>query len=442
MTAKQILSSQFDEMTEMLAKTVSFDTVKVDPAPGAPFGTSVKDCLDYVLGEAARFGLSVYDCDGYAGHADFTGSGKETVGILGHLDVVPAKPEEWKYPPFSGTVADGKMYGRGTMDDKGPMIACLYAVKALKESGFRPKKTIRLIFGCDEESGMQCVEYYFSKNKYPDVSFSPDGDFPVINREKGIYQFRVDCGLLPEGVSVFAGERANVVPSLCRAEISADADFSSAALFGIEARSENGLTILTATGKSAHGSTPDEGENAAHKIFSFLKTVYPENQTIAFVCDKMSDTSGKRWGIGLEDEVSGKLTCNLGVFRTENGRLSVTADIRYPVTFTRGHLESLLRKNTPFPIVPEHVSDPLYVPSDNEPVTTLINVYNGVMNANCSPIAIGGGTYSRCLPNCVAFGPLFPEETQTIHMPNENIDLENLRLMSEIYLEAIRKLAE
>ena len=423
--AKRILDEQFDELVSSLQKVISFNTEKGKPTANAPFGANVKACLDYTLQLASSFGLDTYDCDGYAGHAELKGTGNEVVGILGHLDVVPAKAEEWLYPPYAGEVHDGKLYGRGTMDDKGPMIACLYAVKALKQAGFAPSKTIRLIFGCDEESGMQCVEHYFTKMPYPTVSFSPDGDFPVINREKGIYQFDVVCGKLPKGVTITAGERANVVPSLCKATVAAKE--------------------YTTLGKSAHGSTPNEGINATHEMLKMLRESFPENDTIAFLEKKVIDTSGKAWGIDLCDKESGKLTCNLGVLRTAaDGTLTATVDIRFPVTYRCDDVYKLLRKNTPeqYEIRPEHISEPLHVPSDSKLVTTLMSVYNGVMNTNLEPIAIGGGTYSRCLPNCVAYGPLFPNEEQTIHMPNECVDLGNLRKMAELYLQAIYELSK
>ena len=174
---------------ETLRKKIYFDTVKSAACEGAPFGKNNALCLQYVLDTARQMGFDTYNCDGYAGHVDFKGTGDGVLGVLGHLDVVPANADDgWKHPPFDGVTDNGELYGRGTMDDKGPMISCLYALKALKDSGYKPAKTIRLIFGCDEESGMQCMEYYFKKMPFPDISFSPDGDFPVINIEKGMQQ--------------------------------------------------------------------------------------------------------------------------------------------------------------------------------------------------------------------------------------------------------------
>lgn len=441
--AKNILNEQFDQMVGALQQVIRLNTEKSAPAVGAPFGENVRRCLDYVLELANSFGLKTYNCDGYAGHADLVGTGNEVLGILGHLDVVPAKSEEWRYPPYAAEIHDGKLFGRGTMDDKGPMIACLFAVKALADAGFAPSKTVRLIFGCDEESGMQCVEHYFTKMPYPTVSFSPDGDFPVINREKGIYQFDIVCGKLPHGVQINAGERANVVASLCTAtcpEALADIEH-----LGVKCNKTASGYTYTATGKAAHGSTPDEGVNATHILLKALSEAYPDNKTLQFLSQKVTDTAGKAWGIALSDSESGHLTCNLGVLRTStNGVLTATVDIRFPVTYTCNQMYELLRANTPkeFDIVPQHISEPLYVNSDSELVTTLMDVYNSTMNTTLQPIAIGGGTYSRCLPNCVAFGPLFPREEQTIHMPNECVDLNNLRTMAQLYLEAIYRLAK
>ena len=276
--AKQILNENFNQMVEVLQQTVRFNTEKDKPSKNAPFGVEIKKCLDYVLETSKNMGFDVVNCDGYAGHVDLAGSGKGVLGILGHLDVVPSKAEEWLYPPYAAEIHDDKIFGRGTMDDKGPMIACLFALKALKDAGFEPTKTIRLIFGCDEESGMECMHHYFGKMPYPDISFSPDGDFPVINREKGIFQFALSCGKLPDGVTINAGERANVVPSKCVATSTTQLQV----IGNVTESIQNGVCVYTALGKSAHGSTPTEGINAVHPVINTLYNAYPQNQTLAF----------------------------------------------------------------------------------------------------------------------------------------------------------------
>jgi len=443
--AKTILNRQFDELVATLQKVISYKTEKGSAEAGAPFGREVRNCLDYVLNTAKSFGLEVYNDDGYAGHVDLKGTGDKVLGVLGHLDVVPANAAEWRYPPYDAEIHNGKLYGRGTMDDKGPMIACLFAVKALKEAGFKPDKTVRLIFGCDEETDMGCVRHYFKTMPRPDVAFSPDGDFPVINREKGIYHFNIDFGKLPCGVNITAGDRANVVPSLCVATIP-EKDFNTTCnVQDLEIKRENNTVTITSVGKAAHASTPDEGINATHPVLKLLAQIYPDSLPLRFLANNVCDTTGASWGIKLHDEQSGDLTCNLGVLRTSGeGNLTATVDIRFPVSYNCDYMTELLRKQTPaqFNLDPWHTSDPLYVPAESELVTTLMKVYNSAMNTQLEPIAIGGGTYSRCLDNCVAFGPLFPQEEQTIHMPNECIDLDNLKLMAEIFLEAIYELSK
>lgn len=443
--AKKLLSQQFDDLTKTLQKVITFNTEKGAAEDGAPFGRQVRNCLDYVLNTAESFGFTTYNDDGYAGHVDFKGTGDKVVGILGHLDVVPSNPAEWKYPPYAAEIHDGKLYGRGTMDDKGPMIACLYAVKILKDAGFVPNKTIRLIFGCDEETDMGCVRHYFNTMPFPDISFSPDGDFPVINREKGIYHFNITLGKLPDGVTITAGDRANVVPSLCVARVPATVNVNADEYSAVTVTTQDNVTTVTSTGLAAHASTPNEGVNAIHPVLQILKHVYPDNTSIRFLADCLCDSTGEKYGIKLHDEQSGDLTLNLGVLRTsDDGTLTATVDIRFPISYNCEYMYKLLCERTPaeFTVQPWHVSDPLYVPADTELVTTLINVYNSEMKTNVQPIAIGGGTYSRCLPNCVAFGPLFPGEEQTIHMPNECVDLNNLKRMTEIYMEAIYRLAK
>ena len=172
---------------------------------------------------------------------------------------------------------------------------------------------------------------------------------------------------------------------------------------------------------------------------------YPNAHTftaLAFVANKMLDYTGKSWGIDLHDQPSGDLTCNIGVVRMVDGCLKISVDIRFPVTYTCDQMHDLLKKQTPFAVVPDHISEPLFVPSDSFLVETLLACYDDAMGGKSEPLAIGGGTYSRCLPNCVAFGPLFPDEEQTIHMPNEVISLENLKKMTLIYLDAITRLSK
>ncbi len=446
--ALKILHDNFDEMIKTIQKVISFDTVRKDPDGIYPFGKTTAECLDYVLDLAKKLGANdVVNCDYYAGHADF-GEGEEVVGILGHLDVVPVSDHGWIYPPFSGTVADGRIYGRGSIDDKGPAICCLYVVKALMDSGFKPGKKIRLIFGCDEEMGSSCIAHYKTKIKMPDIGFTPDGEFPCLNGEKGLFQPNIDFGKLPDEVlDVRAGDRVNIVPDICTAKLSLKADLS--ALKGadyVTVEKQADCYLLTAKGVSCHGSTPEQGDNATWKIVRALHVLYPENSTLTFLFDKMiTDTDGTTWGLPLCDAQSGKISVSMNVLRlTEENHLAVGIDMRFPVTYTVEQVKQAVIDNSPsfMKFITAGGTNPLYVPADSFLVKTLLDSYNSVTGENAKAKVIGGGTYAKSMKNCVAFGPEFEGDEQTMHQTNEYISLERLRQMADIYLKAIYTLAK
>jgi len=418
------MEQYFDAMINTLQKLLRIDTVKSAAEPGAPFGKGNAECLRLALDTAEDMGFETVNCDNYAGHADF-GGGEETVGVLGHLDVVPAEGG-WTYPPFGGQIVDGFLYGRGTLDDKGPMVACLYAMKALKDEGFVPKKKIRWIVGCDEESGWACMDYYAKKFAMPQTGFSPDGDFPLINREKGLYHFNLNLGKVSENIISFeSGLRVNVVPDTAKAVVKID---------------EESVT-LTAKGISCHGSMPQNGDNAAWKLFRELQTLFPDDKAIAFVAEKLCrDFNGHAWGIPFEDEPSGKITHNIGKVRVENGELYLGIDIRYPVTFTEMQIVTAIKENSPGTVTKLHAHPPLYIEEGSELVQKLLKAYAAATGEKAYTIALGGATYARSLPQGVAFGPVFPDEEQNIHCTDEKVSLEALRQMLKIYYEAIEAL--
>ena len=445
MDRKQILDSLKAEMIDTLQKVLRFETVTTDALPGMPFGKNNADCLAYVLKKGEEMGFKSYNCDNYAGHLDFAADDKnaEVFGVLGHLDVVPVT-EGWIAPPFGGEIIDGKIYGRGTMDDKGPMIACLYAAKALKMSGFRPRRTLRLIFGCDEENNMACIKYYKTKVKMPDLAISPDGDFPVINVEKGIYAMELDVGKVSDAVlDISAGSRTNVVPDLRTALVDKSLDLKPLEKFNVEVKEADGRIQLLTRGKSTHGAMPHTGVNATWEMFRALSACLPDDKTLAFVAEKMCrDVNGKAWGFPLEDEVSGKITHSIGVVSLKNGNLKIKLDVRYPVTYKDSFVAEAMKKNSidSFKIEEGHIKQPLHVDADSPLVKGLLEVYNKEMSCDAKPIAIGGGTYSRMLPMCVAFGPSFPGDTQVIHEINEYVSIDRLMQMAHIYLEAFAKM--
>ncbi len=423
------MSDMFERALSALKELVAVDSVQSAPCKASPFGEGVAKCFELVAADARRNGFTVGEGDGYYVWAE-VGKGR-LFGILGHLDTVPLGGG-WHADPL-GEERDGFLYGRGVLDDKGPMTLAYYAVLSLLKEGKKPKRRIRFIWGGNEESGWKCIERYLQREEIPKEGVSPDADFPVINCEKGVVHVRLAFDK-PEGViSLKGGERVNVVMPDCRAEVCGECGGD-----GVVAIMRDGVTTLTATGKAAHGSTPQEGDNAGCKILKALAGVFPECERLArLLCD--SDGSGL--GIGCRDEKSGALTCNIGIIDTDAKNLYVELDIRHPIDVPRGDILKKLEKVEGVKSVElTAFHEPLYVAPDDPLVKALLDAYNKCTEECASPIAIGGATYARALPKAVAFGPIFPGEKSTIHMPDEGQSVAKLRKIYDIYRASFERL--
>lgn len=433
----QKLNELKPRLIQTLQELIRFDTVETPPVGDAPFGTGNKECLIFALKKCEELGMTTLNCDNYAGHADF-GQGEESLGILGHLDVVPATEKTWIVPPFSGEIVDDKIYGRGALDDKGAMVACMYAVRALADAGYKFKRRVRLIFGCNEETGSLCMKHYFKKMPYPTLSFSPDANFPVINREKGMLGLEFDLGALPEQILDFdAGLRKNIVPDECTAKLAKT--FSGEICECAEVKEHSDHFLLKTHGVSAHGSLPQGGDNAVWKMVKALHKAFPGNAALKFAAEKMCDYTGKAWGVNISDKESGEITLNIGVARCVKGRLVLTVDVRHPIMYTCKQVSDLFEKNSQGIKMKVLVaSEPLNVPEDSFLVKSLIKAYEKATGNKGYMLSIGGGTYSRSCENCVAFGPEFPGESAPIHQANECVSADALIKMAQVYMQAIK----
>ncbi len=435
MPLDKIVDSYRDKLIRSTQELVSIPSVKGKPSKGKPFGEGINKALEYTLDLGEKLGFLVGNVDGYAGFIEF-GQGSETLGILAHLDVVP-EGEGWTYPPYGGEIHDNRIYGRGAIDNKGPALAALYAMKAVMESGVPVNKKVRLILGTDEESGWADMDYYFKKQPMPDFGFTPDGSYPVIHAEKGIVHielyktFDESDGDKSPVLSIKGGSRANMVPDSCTYILQGEAE------------------PIQVRGISAHGSTPDKGENAIAKALKELKNRGLGNGSLdRFVADLDrligQDTTGEGLGIKCSDDVSGHLTLNLGIIDVDTQAGKAVLDIRYPVKYTQG--EILLKiheklQGTGIDVKVLHGQKPLYVPKDHFLVKTLISVYKDQTGAEfAEPLSIGGGTYARALDIGVAFGAIFPGSVELAHQKDEYIEIEDLVLNAKIYAHAIAEL--
>ena len=456
MNLKECVLLRQDAMIACLQENLQIPSVQGEAAPDTPYGTSVKKCLEHVISAASSLGFKTVNVDNHLGWCEY-GSGDEMVAVLGHLDVVPAG-DGWSCDPFGGIIKDGKIWGRGTTDDKGPTIAALFALAALRDSGLPLRRRIRLLFGCNEETGSADVKYYLSHGgEVPVMGFTPDGEYPVINGEKGIINVTYSCSYEQTGelklISIHGGTAPNVVPAAASAKISCSQEMAEklAALKAPKVRftkTEYGV-FLEAEGISAHGSTPGEGENAIGRLLLALDTL-PFSGKVADAIHFLAvhlgmETDGSSAGIAMQDTVSGGLTLNLGTLQADSNKMTLKINYRYPVTKEYadcGPAFNRLFENAGFIIDAEVHKAKLYIPEDSELVTTLLKVYRRQTGLEGNAKCIGGGTYAKMLPNTVAFGPIFPGDEVREHKPDEYIEINNLVKNAQIIAAAMYEMAK
>ena len=465
------------EMIAMLQELIGIRSV-AEPAKGnMPFGEGVHKAFEYMLERGRKEGFDVENIDNYGGHIDFGGYLKdqkgnitavnmETMGIVGHLDTVP-EGDGWTHPPFAGEIADGKIFGRGAIDNKGPVVSAFFAMKALKDLGLIPEKRVRLILGLDEETGWIGMDRYLEKVKAPDFGFTPDAEFPAIHAEKGVLIFDIakkfskseSKGL--ELRSFKGGEAPNMVAANARVILRAErketydeikakvAEFRETAKVQIRTKVIGKTLEIVTTGISAHGARPESGINAISAMMEFLGGMSFSNEDINDFIDFYNrhigyELDGTALGCGLTDEPSGNLILNVGMIDLDPRAARLTINVRYPVTYDQEAVYSAImpvinRYN--FGILKGLHHKPLYRPIDDPFITTLMNCYrDNTGDMETQPLVIGGGTYARAMDHCVAFGASFPGEHEVAHQKDEYLAIDSLMAMTNIYADAIYRL--
>ena len=431
---------------------------------GKPFGEKVDEALQYMLKKGQDEGFKVKNVDGYAGHIEY-GEGEDIVGVLCHVDVVPAG-DDWTTPPFSADIRENKIFARGAIDDKGPTMAAFYALKMLKDAGLPLSKKIRIIIGTDEESDWRCVDHYFKHEAMPQIGFAPDADFPIIHAEKGIIDAIVSFTyeqseenkryILKQFTS---GMRLNMVPDEARAIVAAANDHDVEALKTAFAAylAENQLTgetnhtadglTFTLKGVSVHAMEPANGTNAGIHMANFLCAHELDERGLAFTSQINAlfdqDTRGQKLGIACKDDISGDLTLNVGTIRySQNEEAKLGLNVRYPVTADGEEVKKGIERIKGATIEKFDDSPPHHVSKDHPLVKTLQRVYEEQTGDPAHLIAIGGGTYARSLEAGVAFGPLFPGRPDCAHQKDEYIEIDDLLRATALYAQAMYELAK
>jgi len=446
-----------EDLIRAVQASVRIKSVEEEGIKNMPFGLGPYKALENILELGESLGFKSKNLDGYAGHIEF-GEGEETLGILGHVDVVP-EGEGWSHPPYGGEIHDGKIYGRGTMDDKGPTIAALFAMKLLKDSGVKLNKKIRMIVGANEETDWKCMDYYFKHEKTPDLAFTPDATFPVIYAEKGSMTINLKVKLEDDSlVELKAGAASNVVPENARVKLKLNNIEKNLAIlekfkkeYDFTYKVNAGELTLETKGTTAHGSRPELGISALNILFKLLGEMELVSGDFKDFVDFYNERigffhNGEKLGYGFEDDVVGKLTINPGLIKYEDGSIVLNIDIRYPVKTTselvfKGIKENLRDTNIEA-ILESDSMKPLYVEKDSFLVSKLSEVYREATGEDLEPTTIGGATYARVMDNAVAFGPMFPGMKDLAHQKDEYISIDHLMKLLEIYARAIYELGK
>ena len=462
MTQKARIEAWFRDkeaaLVEAVSRLVTIDSTLGDPAPGKPFGPGPAAALQEFLRISEEWGLPGEDREGYVGTVDLNGRA-DALHILGHLDIVPAG-EGWTVTEaFVPRLEDGLLYGRGSSDDKGPMIAALLAMRAVKELGAPLTKNVKLILGTDEETGMRDVDWYYDRHPYAPHTLSPDADFPIINIEKGHYQPTFGAQWEPETVlprvSAFTGgPRLNMVPPKARATVlglDRPAAEAAAAQLGLEPEigfaftaAEGGTEILC-SGQNAHGSTPEEGHNAQTALVALLAALpladCPSTRAIKAM-DRLfphGDHVGAALGIAQSDQLSGALSLAFTILELGETGFTARFDSRTPLCATEENVKAVAEAaltaagfTVTGPLDPPH-----HVPADDPFIQTLARAYETWTGQKSECLAIGGGTYVHNIPGGVAFGANMPGFQCNLHGPDERVSVADLMATAKIYAQVI-----
>lgn len=439
-----------DELLRRLKLLVAIDSARGPAEAGAPFGRGPRQALDAALGMLEADGIRTVDLDHMAGYGEI-GQGDEVIGIICHLDCVPAdRSQGWQTDPFVLSEKDGILTGRGVADDKGAAVAAMLALKVLQEQHVPLNRRVRLIFGTNEESGSRGLRHYVEQEGGVDYGFTPDGNFPGIFGEKGtlkgVYHSR-----RTQILNLSGGMAPNVVCPRCTAEIlphscsrSRLKNYFADHSVACEIEELTDRDRITVTGRAAHASMPELGVNAITFLLMGLKESGFQDPFTEFYASHFGYTiDGSGLGARCSDEY-GVLTCCNGMIGMQDGVITGTFDIRFPVTMSsrqiRRQMEGHLEDENGWAEI-QQAREPLYYPVDSPLVRSLHQAYVEVTGDHENlPATMGGGTYAKVIANTIAFGCCFPGRNYHLHEANEQCPREELLEQTEIYVQAVKNL--
>ncbi|MBE5749639.1 MAG: M20 family metallopeptidase [Clostridiales bacterium] len=420
----------FNEFINDLKTLISYKSVLASPEKNAPFGIECRKALDCFLSIAERFGFETINYDGYGGEIAI-GSGEE-VGIIGHLDVVPTGIG-WNTDPFTLTEKDGTYYGRGIADDKAAPLLCLYALKELKDSGISVNRKIRLIVGCDEESGWRDIAYMKKVSHFPEYGFSPDAGFPLSYAEKSITEVEFCIPALKNFHGIVGGTALNAVCDFASVTTTLEnIDLDLIKKHGLSLK-DNG--VIESVGKAAHGSSPHLGKNAIKPLFELFKDC---GEDVDGVIDYLFNDKYGLFNIKTEQ---GNVTLSPNLIKQVDDKIYIKCDCRIPAPLNEEDLTAAFDSfNIPYTVKSRHPS--MMVEKEGWLVSALLSAFNAVTGSDEKPFAMGGSTFARAFKHGCAFGPIMKGKDNKIHDANEFMTKSELLTAYEIYKKAIFNLAE
>lgn len=452
---REWIDARQDEYNRQLSALVAIDSVRAPQTGSRPYGDGCAAALDHILALGEAFGFEAQNHQYHGGSLLLPGSGKGELGIFAHLDVVPVG-DGWLTEPFAPTIRDGFLFGRGSADNKGPLLAALFAMRYLREQGISLAKTVRLFCGCNEEEGMGDVEHFLSHHPAPDFSFTPDASFSVCFGEKGILKGELSAPLNGcELLELTAGVSGSMVPAhaqaLLRGEKARGLAECAAGADGITAASQNGIMRVEAEGLAAHAGMPEGSVNAAQKLAAFLvasRLLSPTAESLLTpLAEGFADCGGEGVGISISDHYGTALTMIGNLTRVRDGRLIQGFNIQYPTTDSpersilalKGYFEPRGWRLDSWRDNPSYRLEP-----DLPQIALLNQICNDALGSDYRPYIMGGGTYARKVPNTVAYGPAIPGQVRPCpeghgrgHQPDECVRLQYMYNAIEIYARAL-----
>lgn len=414
------------EMIQEVQSWASFPSVSREDlgAPGMPFGADCLQMLNHAMARGRHYGFEVVNHQGYAASLCH-GDSENCIGIIAHLDVVPAG-EGWVYPPYDASYLPKQdvIIGRGVDDNKGSAIAGLFAMRCLRDLGWPLRHGLRLICGLSEETGMQDMQHLLDSGMaFPKVSLVPDAGFPVNYGQKGSMDAELHFPCEGELVSFEAGTVRNVIPDRAECVLAlapkqvADAMMETARSLGSSITIEacEGGTRITAHGRAGHAAFPKGADNAIARLTAVLNASGLLSGSCAHAirqaAELTADPLGQSEGVACEDDISGELTLVYGVAHLQGGVLTLSADCRYPIRTDGEKLEAALLahwQQRGASVTGFSHSKPYYIPAEDARVQVLQAVYRAATSREEEPYTMGGGTYSRVVPDAISFGPGMP----------------------------------